>query len=84
MKNQKVYVLRNAKTRHTIESFLTLEEAEEELALYEEDDRRDGIYEEGFYEISEQEMDEDDAMYDRMCSSEYQEFLSNPLQHRYE
>lgn len=76
MNNQKVYVLRDAEAGNEIERFTTLEEAEEVLAIYEADDKKDGMYQEGFYEIDEQEADDEDEAYiDRVTSPEYQEFL---------
>lgn len=77
MNNQKVYVLRDAEAGNEIERFTTLEEAEEVLAIYEADDKKDGMYQEGFYEIDEQEADDEDEAYiDRVTSPEYAQFLS--------
>lgn len=73
----KVYVLRDAEAGNEIERFTTLEEAEEVLAIYEADDKKDCIYQEGFYEIDEQDADDEDEVYvDRVTSPEYAQFLS--------
>lgn len=77
MNNQKVYVLTDVKAGNEIERFNTLEEAEEALAAYEADDKKDGMYKEGFYEIDEQEADdEDEARDEERGSVEYTQFLS--------
>lgn len=46
-----MYVIRDREAGNVIDSFNTLEEAQMELARYEESDKQDGIYEENFYEI---------------------------------
>jgi len=77
MNNTKVYVLRDAAAGNEIERFSTLEEAEETLTQYEEDDKKDGMYETGFYEIREEESDdEDEARDEERGSVEYAQFLS--------
>lgn len=77
MNNTKVYVLRDAEAGNEIERFATLEEAEEVLSTYEADDKKDGMYQEGFYEIDEQDADdEDEARNEERGSVEYAQFLS--------
>lgn len=48
---QMKYVIRDREAGNEIERFATREEAEQQLAAYEEQDRADGTYEEDFYEI---------------------------------
>ena len=45
------YVIRDREAGNEIERFATREEAEQQLAKYEEQDRADGIFVEDFYEI---------------------------------
>lgn len=47
------YVIRDREAGNEIERFATREEAEQQLAKYEEQDRADGIFVEDFYEIVE-------------------------------
>lgn len=47
------YVIRDREAGNEIERFATREEAEQQLAQYEEQDRADGIFVEDFYEIVE-------------------------------
>lgn len=49
----KKYVIQDREAGNKIEWFETLEEAEKCLKEYEEEDKKDGIYEEDFYEIVE-------------------------------
>ena len=50
---QMKYVIRDREAGNEIERFATREEAEQQLAQYEEQDRADGIFVEDFYEIVE-------------------------------
>ena len=45
------YIIRDRETGTLIYEFNSRREAQKELEAYEEQDKRDGIYEEGFYEI---------------------------------
>lgn len=47
------YVIRDREAGNVIDKFNTLEDAQIELARYEENDKMDGIYEPDFYEIVE-------------------------------
>lgn len=47
------YIIRDREAGNKIATFDTLPEAEQELALYEEEDRKDGTYTADFYEIVE-------------------------------
>ena len=47
------YILRDREAGNAIEEFFTREEAEQALKEYEEEDKREGIYEPNFYEITE-------------------------------
>lgn len=49
----KTYIIQDSEAGNFIDSFSTLEEAEKVLLQYEEEDRENGTYEEGFYEIVE-------------------------------
>lgn len=49
------YVVRDSEAGNEIESFSTLEEAENFLQSCENDDEKHGIYEEDFYEIYDKE-----------------------------
>jgi len=49
----KSFIIRDAEAGNFIDSFSTLEEAEKALAEFEEEDRKEGTYEAGFYEIVE-------------------------------
>lgn len=49
----KTYIIQDAEAGNFIDSFSTLDEAEKTLAEFEEEDRENGTYEEGFYEIVE-------------------------------
>jgi len=46
-----MFAVRNSETGNAMNYFETLEEAKERLALYEEEDKANGEYSEGFYEI---------------------------------
>ena len=46
------YVVRDREAGNVIEQFKTIEEAEAALRSYEESDKREGIYEEDFYEVA--------------------------------
>lgn len=45
------YIIRDREAGNYIDSFNTLEEAKEVIAMYEEADKADECYEEDFYEI---------------------------------
>lgn len=47
------YIIQDREAGNKIEEFNSLEEAEKALAEYEEQDKKDGTYEENFYEIVE-------------------------------
>lgn len=47
------YTIRDREAGNIIASFETLEEAQEELKTYEEQDKKEGTYTEDFYEIVE-------------------------------
>lgn len=47
------YILRDREAGNAIEEFYTREEAEQALKNYEAEDKREGIYEPDFYEITE-------------------------------
>lgn len=49
----KKLVIRDREDGNIIEEFNTMEEAENKLKEYEESDKKEGIYEEDFYEIVE-------------------------------
>lgn len=53
-----MYIIRDKETGTFIEEFETEQEAQEALNTYEEIDKKHEVYEEGFYEISEEELDE--------------------------
>lgn len=46
-------VIRGSEAGNIIDSFLSYDEAELALQEYETQDKKDGIFEEGFYEIAE-------------------------------
>ena len=50
----KKFVIRDSEAGNLIDTFNTLEEAKNELSDYEEQDKKDGTYEEDFYEIVEE------------------------------
>lgn len=45
------YIIRDKEAGNVIAEFNTLNEAEQKLREYEEEDKQDGIYEPDFYEI---------------------------------
>ena len=47
------YIIRDREAGNIIEECATKKEAENLLAIYEEQDKQDGIYEKDFYEIVE-------------------------------
>lgn len=47
----KNFIIRDREAGNVIDSFNTLEEAQRELSIYEENDREEGIYKDDFYEI---------------------------------
>lgn len=47
------YIIQDREAGNVIDSFNTIEEAEKALIEYEEQDKKDGIYEENFYEITQ-------------------------------
>ena len=47
-----MYVVRDREAGNVITQFETMEEAQKELEKYEEQDKKDGVYVEDFYEIS--------------------------------
>ena len=49
----KSFIIRDTEAGNFIDSFSTLEEAEQALAEFEESDKNEGIYKAGFYEIVE-------------------------------
>lgn len=49
------YIIRDREAGNIIESFKTLEEAEKKLKKFEEEDKKDGIYIDNFYEITQLE-----------------------------
>ena len=46
-----IFAIRDRESGNVIDKFNSLEEAQSELARYEESDNQEGIYEEDFYEI---------------------------------
>ena len=46
------YVVRDREAGNPIERFATMEDAEAALRSYEESDKKDGIYEQDFYEVA--------------------------------
>ena len=50
------YVIRDREAGNVIDYFATKEEAERQLETYENEDRKDGIFVEDFYEIKEIEL----------------------------
>lgn len=46
-----IFAIRDRESGNVIDKFNSLEEAQTELAKYEENDKQEGIYEEDFYEI---------------------------------
>lgn len=48
------FIIRDSEAGNTIETFNSAEEAQETLLQYEDEDKKDGIYVQGFYEIVEQ------------------------------
>lgn len=52
------YWTRDREAGNKIECFETLEEAQKALTAYEEEDKKDGTYEENFYEIYNTETEE--------------------------
>ena len=54
----KKYIIRDTEAGNEIDSFSTIEEAQKALVGYVTDDRRDGSYTTGFYEIYNTEGDE--------------------------
>lgn len=59
-----IYIIRDREAGNMVDYFDTLEEAQTALAEYEEQDKKDGIYEEDFYEIAEVNEEELDGGYD--------------------
>lgn len=51
----KKFIIRDKETGTEIDIFNTIEEAKAELESYEQEDKKDGIYTEDFYEIVEEE-----------------------------
>lgn len=49
------YIIRDREAGNKVESFETLVEAQNTLKKYEKDDKKEGIYEENFYEIYDSE-----------------------------
>ncbi len=49
-----MYIIREAEAGNIISKFATYDEAATELAKYEAEDKADGTYTEGFYEIVEE------------------------------
>lgn len=52
MKTAENYVIRDRESGNIISTFETIEEAERCLQVYEQADKRDGIYTPDFYEIA--------------------------------
>lgn len=52
--NIMMYIIRDAEAGNIISKFTTYDEAATELAKYEAEDKADGTYTEGFYEIIEE------------------------------
>ena len=46
-----MYVVRDREAGNVITQFETMEEAQKEIEKYEEQDKKDGVYVEDFYEI---------------------------------
>lgn len=51
-----VYITRDAEAGNEIDEFYSMEDAQAAIARYEEEDKRDGTFTEGFYEIVKKEM----------------------------
>lgn len=51
----KKFIIQDREAGNVIEKFKTLQEAQNKLQEYEEQDKAEGIYEENFYEIVEKE-----------------------------
>ena len=47
-----MYVVRDREAGNVITQFKTMEEAQKEIEKYEEQDKKDGVYVEDFYEIA--------------------------------
>ena len=47
-----MYVVRDREAGNVITQFETMEEAQKEIEIYEEQDKKDGTYTEDFYEIA--------------------------------
>lgn len=54
----KRYVVRDREAGNEIEKFKTAEDARKALNEYEESDKAEGIYEEGFYEVYDSKKEE--------------------------
>lgn len=66
------YIVRDREAGNVIDEFETKEAAEMALAKYEEEDKSNGIYEEGFYEVAEggMAMDEILSLVKRLAASQ--------------
>lgn len=60
-----MFVIRDREAGNVIDKFDTLEEAQEELRRYEEEDRREETYTEDFYEIVETNRKYQQAEFDK-------------------
>ena len=55
---KKRYIIQDREAGNNIDEFDTLEEAKKTLEEYEKQDKKDGIYEENFYAIYDQQTQE--------------------------
>lgn len=58
MNQNKPYITRDSEAGNVIDEFATLEEARAAIERYEAEDKKDGNYEPGFYEIYNAETEE--------------------------
>ena len=66
-----MYIIRDREAGNVIDKFNTLEEAQEELNRYEEEDKKEDTYEEDFYEIVELNRQQAQAEWDRLYTKQY-------------
>lgn len=69
------YIIRDREAGNVITWFATREEAEEELAKYEAEDKRDGSFTEDFYEIVEEKTE----MSEKTNGKVYKNFDTNEI-----
>lgn len=75
-KTTKTYIVRDREAGNIIDEFDSLEAAEAALVKYEEEDRRDGTFEEDFYEVATVEPDESFYAYANVYDKTLKEFAS--------